>query len=218
MDVKHLQFKHPFTGVVSEPTGSGKTVLMREILKNNGTTFYNIRCKPKVLWAYGQWQDSYNNLIENVTLKYFEGLPSEDELKDMKPDIIIVDDLMAELSGEVRLSNLFTKGSHHMNISVFFIVQNLFHKGKEMRTVNLNTHYYIILKNPRDKLQVMALGRQIYPGKANYFLESYENATLEPYGYLCIDLKGDTPENVRLRTDITKAIKGYPNPTVYIPK
>src|SRR5690348_14956905 len=100
---------------------------------------------------------------------------------------------MAEMSGDVRLANLFTKGSHHLNISVLFIVQNVFHKGKEMRTVNLNTHYYFLLKNPRDKLQVMALGRQIYPGKVKFFMESYEDATSLPYGYICIDLKPDTP-------------------------
>lgn len=221
MDIKHLKLKHPFTAVVSGPTGSGKTFLVRDLLENYKRVFYYKAAKKlKVIWAYGQWQDTYNKPVRGVKIKYIEGLPNEDLMKANKGALIILDDLMSEISGDVRVSNLFTKGSHHLNISVLFIVQNVFNKGKEMRTVNLNTHYYFLLKNPRDKLQCMALGRQIYPGQQKYFMESYSDATSRPYGYLCIDLKTDTPDEVRMRTNLfeKESIKGIARPIIYTPK
>src|SRR5690349_8618208 len=115
MDIKHVQFKHPFTGVISGPTGSGKTVLMRQILSFHKELFHYLPSDPKILWSYGQWQEGYKTPIPNIQVDYFEGLPSHKELEEIMPDLIIIDDLMAEMSGDLRLANLFTKGSHHLN-------------------------------------------------------------------------------------------------------
>jgi hypothetical protein len=55
-------------------------------------------------------------------------------------------------------ASLFTKKSHHRNISVMYIEQNLFHKGKNHRTISLNAHYMVLFKNPRDEaLRLMVL-------------------------------------------------------------
>ena len=53
-----------------------------------------------------------------------------------------------------RVTKLFTKECHHRNISVMFIVQNLFGKKKEQRTISLNSHYLVVFKNPRDASQM----------------------------------------------------------------
>jgi hypothetical protein len=37
-----------------------------------------------------------------------------------------------------RVASLFTKKSHHRNISVMYIVQNLFHRGKHHTAISLN--------------------------------------------------------------------------------
>ena len=126
---KHLCFKHPFTCTIAGPTSTGKTVLMRNILKNNDKTVYFKNSHPnplKVLWSYGQWQDLYTQKINNCEIEYIDGLPSQYEIENFKPHLIVIDDLMSELSKNVKLINLFTKGSHHLNISVILISQNLF--------------------------------------------------------------------------------------------
>ena len=46
-----------------------------------------------------------------------------------KRNIVVIDDLMAET--DERVTNLFTKKSHHCNTSVMYLVQNLFPKNKE---------------------------------------------------------------------------------------
>ena len=81
--------------------------------------------------------------------------------------------------------------------------------------MNLNTHYIVLFKNPRDAGQVATLARQMYPGKSKFVIESYEDATKEPYGYLLIDLRPETDERYRIRTKI------FPDDErqfVYVPK
>ena len=73
-----------------------------------------------------------NNLEE-------EGLPTSFDAS--KRNIVVVDDLMAET--DERMTNLFTKKSHHCNTSVIiYIVQNLFPKkqGESHHQFELTVH------------------------------------------------------------------------------
>ena len=45
-------------------------------------------------------------------------------------NLIVIDDQMIEVGSDNRIVNLFTKGSHHRNLSVIYIVQNVFHRKK----------------------------------------------------------------------------------------
>jgi hypothetical protein len=72
-----------------------------------------------------------------------ETLPSDGKIR-----LVIVDDLLME--ADSRVVDLFTKGSHHRNISFLFITQNLFHQKDGSRDISLNADYMIIFKNPRD--------------------------------------------------------------------
>ena len=56
---------------------------------------------------------------------------------------------MIEAGKDNRIVNLFAKGSHHQNLSVIYIVQNLFHQGKGNRSISLNSHY-LLFGNIRD--------------------------------------------------------------------
>ena len=105
---------------------------------------------------------------------------------------------MAEIDG--RVTDLFTKKSHHSNTSVIYLVQNLFSRNKESRTISLNTQYMVVFKNPRDASQITNLAKQMYPGRVKFIQEAFADATSTPYGYLLVDLKQDTPEDLRLRT------------------
>lgn len=216
--MNHLKFKSPFCAIVAGPSGSGKTVLLRKILEHKNLIFNKAPCK--VLWCYGQMQDSYKQRIKRCRVQYYEGFPDKDTLISIKPDLIVVDDLMSELTGDREMSNLFTKFSHHMMIDVIFVVQNIFHHGKEMRTISLNSHYFVLLKNPRDRRQAMCLADQTFPSNRQYFMSSYNDATAVPFGYLILDLKPDTPDCLRVRTRIipSESIKGLFSPILYIPE
>src|SRR5437868_5442427 len=179
MSENHLKFIHPFTCMVSGPTSSGKTYLIRNILSAHQMLikFEEKIQNLKVLWAYGQIQNLYSQEISsNVTTKYISGLPSEEEIKEFNPNILVIDDLMSDLGDDKNIANLFTRGSHHLGISVIFITQNLFHQGKQMRTIGLNSHYYIIMKSVRGKAQLRHFCSDVFPGKTKYLLEAYDDA------------------------------------------
>lgn len=55
------------------------------------------------------------------------------------------------------------------------------------------------LKNPRDRSQITHLARQM---QNKILQEAFEDATATPYGYLLLDLRQETPEDLRLRTYI----------------
>ena len=59
-----------------------------------------------------------------------------------------------------------------------------------------------VFKNPRDVSQVTHLAKQMYPGRVKLVQEAFKDATGVPYGYLLVDLKQDTPEDMRQRTTI----------------
>ena len=67
----------------------------------------------------------------------------------------------------------------------------------------------MLIKNPRDKLQILKLARQIYPGQTDFFLNQYEEAVKRPFGYLLIDLKTTTQDNCRLRTNVLPREEGF---------
>ena len=201
---RDIKFKHPCTILLAGPTGSGKTILVRKILQDHTSLFDNIKTKTlKVTWCYGQWQPAYSTPVRNVEIDYVDELIDQTYLQKNRPQLVVIDDLMTELGGDKVLANLFTKGSHHLSVSVIFIVQNLFHQGPQMRNISLNSHYIILLKNPRDKSQIISLARQLYPTNMNYLQNVYKDATSKPFGYLLLDLTPDTPEGLRCRTQIT---------------
>jgi hypothetical protein len=85
--------------------------------------------------------------------------------------LIVLDDLLNEAYSR-DMCDLFTKGSHHRNISVILITQNLFHQGRFSRAISLNAKYIVVFKNVRDKNQFAYLARQVYPEDSNGLYES----------------------------------------------
>ena len=83
---------------------------------------------------------------------------------------------MKDATQDKEICELFTEGAHHRNLSVICIMQNLFNKGKENRTMSLNSQYIILFKNPRDRQHIAILARQMYPGNASKPLKAYEKA------------------------------------------
>ena len=197
--------QHPFTCIVAGCTQSGKTVWVKSLLKNAQTT---ISPTPqRIIWCYGQWQPSYFDMMRIMPgIEFNEGIPDDidnaDYLDVSQRNLIVLDDLMAQSGKDKRISDLFTKGSHHRNLSIIYIVQNIFHQGKEMRNISLNAHYIVLFKSPRDKQQISMLGRQVNPGKVQEFMRSYEDATRRPHGYLMLDLKPTTDDQQRLKTNV----------------
>ena len=161
----------------------------------------------KIVWFYKRWQPAYSELQGTIPyIEFVQGIQKQEP--DGQPTLYMYDDLMKDATKNADICEMYTEGSHHCNLSVICLLQNLYHRGKENRTMNLNAQYIVLLKNPRDQQQVAHLARQMYPNNWQLFLDAFHCATKEPYGYLLVDLKQDTADDARLQS---KVIKGDGN-------
>jgi hypothetical protein len=117
-----------------------------------------------IVYFYAEYQDAFGvkqNLVPGI--KFIKGLPDTimDSINPETRNLFIIDDMMGEKDGVI--CKLFTKKSHHGNLSMIYIVQNLFHQSKEHRTISLNASYLCLTKNVRDASQITHLAKQLYP-------------------------------------------------------
>ena len=67
---------------------------------------------------------------------------------------------------------------------------------------SLNTHYYVIFKNPRDKTQFQSIARQIRARNVKPLTDIFEAATEKPFSYLFLDLTQECPDSFRFRSNL----------------
>ena len=180
------------------PSHSGKTHLTLQLLDHRHQLF---DCIPqRIVWCYGIYQAA---LQQELIRRGYETRSEIIPTSEIKPyDIIVLDDLIQESKNSQDVTAMFTKAAHHKPCFIIFITQNLFPPGKEARTRSLNTHYYIIFKNPRDKSQVEYLARQILPRKSKALIDVFEAATSQPHNYLFLDFTQECPDAFRFRSHL----------------
>ena len=215
VNIFDFRLQHPFSCMVSGPSNSGKTYFVKMLIMYAD----HVICNKinNIVYIYNCWQPLYDDLLKMRPIHFIQGIPKalDDDvlLPVSKNNLLIIDDVMKDASSNEQVEKAFTQYVHHRNLSVIYLVQNLFFQGKSSRTISLNTNYLILFKNVRDNNQVAILARQMYPGNTKYFMECFKDATEKPHGYLMVDYKTKTPESFRLRTDLLAA-----HPVVYIQK
>jgi len=197
-----FKFVHPFRCIVAGPSQSGKSFFTKQLISRSHEL---IQPPPtQIIWAFGEANATGMKEIQSVSpvpITFVEGLPDMTEISEGRT-LIILDDLMHHAGKSQTISEIFTQMSHHRNISIILMLQNIFHQGRSMRDVSINTKYMVLFKNPRDNGQIKYLSRQIYPGNSNFLLDAFNKATSRPHGYLILDFAQSTPENRRILTGI----------------
>ena len=105
-------------------------------------------------------------------------------------------------SKDYRITELFTEGSHHRNLNVISINENLYHRKDPTR--RRNCHYLTLFNNPINKQPILTLAHQMYPGDAHTFMNMFNHITQKPCGYMVVNLKPMTHASLRLRLNILK--------------
>ena len=136
---------------VCDPTNCGKTTWLEQFLLN-----VNRMIQPRphcIIWFYKRWQPIYTELKQKLNnIKFIQGIPPA--LKNAKffheqfPTLFIFDDLMRDATKNSDICELYTEGSHHINLSVICLLQNIYHHGRENRNISLNTQYLVLFENP----------------------------------------------------------------------
>ena len=147
----------------------------------------------KLIWIYGVEQPELFETIKEIwaprQCEFIEGFPPEDlmsrlEKSNDRGSLCIFNDVMNEVSSNATISKLFTRGRSHLRCSLVLMLQNIFPKGSQSRTISINAQYQVLFRNPRDSLQISILARQLCPLNSKSFLEIYKRAMHRAYGYL----------------------------------
>jgi len=121
-----LLLSHPFTSIVCGPTGCGKTRWIFRLIENADKIISP--CPTRILYCYGEYQALF---AKYPGVEFNDGLPDISKFDGKEPTLLIIDDLMNETNSDVE--RIFTRMSHHRNLSMVFIMQNLFPKNKVQR-------------------------------------------------------------------------------------
>lgn len=208
MGKTHLVFKNPFTCLIAGPTSSGKTVFTTRLIENRDEMI--APTIDEVIWCYGIDSPQIKVLKDKFPglIKFNKGLPEMEKLKKRKegnPDknvLIVIDDLMSETKGGT-VADLFSKGAHHLNMSVIYIVQNVFCQNKEMRNIFLNAQYRILFNNPGDQTQLTVLNSRMFPGQKMFLHNVMKEARKKnPHGYVLLDTHPRTRPELSVRSDV----------------
>ena len=177
-----------------------KTRLVRRILEERLIQPFPSR----IIWVYGEWQDDYKAIQDQLYVEFVHGYSDTllDSLDATERNLLILDDQMGEASDSKSLAKLFTKGSHHRNLTIMYLVQNMFDQGKSSRTVSLNCHYLIIFRNLRDESQFGSIARQMMPKNSGWLCEAFADATERAHGYLLVDCHPRCDSAFRVRSNI----------------
>ena len=123
------RFMHPFTAIIAGPSSSGKSMFCMRLISNARECI----APPSecIVYCYSVYQplfDQYPNV------EFVEGLPDLNMFDGVKRTLLIIDDLMHETNETV--SKLFTRVSHHKNVSVVYLTQNLFNKQTQQNNLS----------------------------------------------------------------------------------
>jgi hypothetical protein len=193
------------------PTQCGKTSFVSRLILHSDKMF--VPQPLKIYYCYTAWQPLFEKIKEKVT--FFEGLPSKTLMDEWSaegdPIVVVLDDLMDMIVSNSEVLHYVTVMSHHRNITLIMMFQNIYPPGKYARTISLNCHYLILFNNARDVLQVKNLGRQIMPGKTSFFMDAYDKAmNMSRCNYLVTDLHPQADKELRIRTRIMPDDEGPP--------
>ncbi len=108
---------------------------------------------PTIHYCYGVWEEGSRTMKE-ASVQFHEGVPTTFHWQKWFPNggLLVLDDLMAKRDEDKELLDLFTNHSHHQNITVLYLCQDMFPPGKYAKSISRNTHYIVAFKNPRDQL------------------------------------------------------------------
>ena len=180
-----IQLTHPFGLLVSGGTKTGKTTFVKQLLSNASVM---IETPPEnIIYFYSEYQATFGEIEVLVPgIQFVQGLPDSmiDSINPNTRNLYIIDDMMGEK--DAVIAKLFTKKSHHGNLSVIYIVQNLFHQSKSHRTISLNASYLVVTKNVRDASQIVHLAKQLFPSNTKFFQTSLSDGNKRAiYLFIC---------------------------------
>ena len=187
-----IKFLANHNTIVFGQTGAGKTHFMLEVIRHK-----LVHPFPENIYYMYRVHQSF--MEEHPEITFIEGL-NFSLMDTSKPSMLVIDDLV--LSTNQDVAEMFILGSHHRQVSIFFLTQNLFPNCNLFRTMSANAHYFVIFQNQRNFRQVMTLARQVFVGKdVNRIVNAYKRAGETPRGFIILSFSALLPKELTVVTD-----------------
>ena len=140
--INDCKLEKPFRLIVGGGSGTGKTTLLQQLVnKSHFSSPFD-----KIVYCYPDYLDEipaeFDQIVEYkpglCDLAYFTALP--------KNSLIIYDDMMNECGNSNDIMKLFSVIARKKNLSIIFIVQNIYDNSKQFRNIRLNATGFIVFK------------------------------------------------------------------------
>ena len=157
------------------------------------------------------------NQIENLEFVLGVNFEIIDSLKNNGTKyLLIFDDSCEEICNSKTLVDVATAGIHR-RLSTIYIKHNLFHQSKLGRDLELQITHIVLLKSPRDVMQVSTLSSHFVLGSE--LVHWYRHVTSVTYGHLLIDLSPRIDDRLRYSKHRIQSPKIlYPGPAKTVKK
>lgn len=199
-------FSIPSNNLVCGPSNCGKTTFVERVLENK-----DMWSKPidNLYYCYGIATDNLKTIGQKFPgAVLMEGIPRNlsqprEIFQPSKNNVLILDDLSMESQNSPDITNFMVKGSHHTNTCFLSLEHFLFaDNAKERRKQAPHWHQMVLFRNKRALHQIGTLARQCSLGDAKSIQWAFGDATENPYSYLIIDMRDDTPSDFRFVTNV----------------
>ena len=200
-------FNYPLRCFVSGSSESGKTYFSHQLLKHSHLFSKQIK---QVIYYHPDYLThvpvAWHNTL-NIPVSYQSGLPSLQELCDLKPyTCVVLDDMFEECINSSTIDYLFRVLSGKNKLSVLILSQRYFATGKYGLNIRNNCNYTVLMRNVDSKLNFRVaslLSLKIPIQKA--IIDTYEN-NFWPYIFIDSTPRGQVSTH-RCYTDIFSPVQ-----------
>ena len=182
-----MPWAHPFTSVISGPTGSGKSVFVRKF--DHNIQHMMMPSPDKISWCYDVYQPLYGT-VDRV--EFVQGLP----------DFNTLDPAEKTLDHHKRPDGRRGPESGQ-SVHQVFVPQELerhAHRSEPVQQKNVtqdNQSKYPLhgtVQEPQRHVTDHGASTPNISQENAFFLEAFARATAKPHVYMVIDMKQDTPD------------------------
>ena len=116
-----IAFKPRTSFMIVGASGSEKTYWVYKFLRHLPDMFQD-PAPEKILYCYGIYQPLFDDMKQNIPhLIFHQGLPDKEEMEQFAGHtLLVLDDLMSDVSNSKPMQDLFCQYCHHMGINVMY--------------------------------------------------------------------------------------------------
>lgn len=192
--------------LVTGAAGNGKSTFVEKLITNRK---YWKKDFDKILYCYGIYSKTVESISQNSPhIQLISGLPRNllanplEVLNPHETNMLVLDDMSLESNDSKELTSFISRGVTHANCCLISIEHFLFSPSAQRRNQSFHYSQLILFKSTRNLQQLAILAKQTGVCLPKTLIEAYKDSTRKPFSPLVVDLRSETPDDLRLLTNV----------------